>query len=169
MLEVEDIPLGEDASSYDGGVSTVVLRGTGTVVSADAEEMTAEIAMDEDSGILADREVVFDFSSIRSIFRLCLTPCNQATGLRSRTFTQRTPGDLCAASRSFPLPTGVMGLCDRLEGGSAPNRSSYQKTESELDGPVVSSFADRLRASGVRVAFAVHRRAGQKGRPLRSP
>ncbi len=63
MLEVEDIPLGEDASSYDGGVSTVVLRGTGTVVSADAEEMTAEIAMDEDSGILADREVVFDFSS----------------------------------------------------------------------------------------------------------
>ena len=36
MLEVEDIPLGEDASSYDGGVSTVVLRGTGTVVSADA-------------------------------------------------------------------------------------------------------------------------------------
>ena len=63
MLEVEYIPLGEDASSYDGGVSTVVLRGTGTVVSADAEEMTAEIAMDEDSGILADREVVFDFSS----------------------------------------------------------------------------------------------------------
>ena len=99
MLEVEDIPLGEDASSYDGGVSTVVLRGTGTVVSADAEEMTAEIAMDEDSGILADREAVFDFSSHTEYLPVMLDSVQPGDRVEVTYFyAENSRGSLCGES-----------------------------------------------------------------------
>lgn len=62
-IEVEDVHNENDGfSSYDGGVSTVVLRGTGTLVSSDPESMTATIAIDDAQGVLSGQEVVFDFS-----------------------------------------------------------------------------------------------------------
>ena len=79
-----------------------------------------------------------------------MTPCNQATGLRSRTFTQRTPGDLCAASRSFPLPTGRDGVMRSARGRECPESIFLSKNRK------------RTRWSG---GFLVRRSPSGFGRP----
>lgn len=64
VMEVEDVHNESgDSSSSDGGVSTVVLHGTGVLVSSDVESMTATIAMDDEPGLLSGQEVVFDFTA----------------------------------------------------------------------------------------------------------
>ena len=63
-MDVRDTPYNEEeASSYVGGISTVVLSGSGVLVSCDIENMTATIAMDDEPGVLSGQEVVFDFTT----------------------------------------------------------------------------------------------------------
>lgn len=73
---VQRIDVGSEGMDYTGGSSTVLLHGTGILLSVDLETKIAVVKM-HDSGVYANQELVLILRDIRSLSLSNLTDATQ--------------------------------------------------------------------------------------------